>query len=689
MRLYNFYVNIDQCISLANYDMFFYGMKSDNRIQIMDVETADENKNIDAAIREIHSRIDESPFLIQNYRIVFGMRMQNTEQTRWEETILYRLLKIHYALRHERMILRSDDRVDRNVSVIILHDVDSMVDVITNQTYDAGEDIEKMLASLGLNKKGSTDRITISNYLREYVVQAEKYMIEHEQENNSLPDADAPDELTVEFLKDYLYSDYGDMERWQRLLERDQNVHKDAAAYVQDSKNGAYISFLYHLRQYVSECIGTYCVFRKSIVKLNPTHMLLGELSIVEYINSDPYRIPADVTATIDSRCVRLWEQVSQDETLKQTYSHMLERYYNNLTRTIYGMEKQDRNGTAVFKIEEKIKVIKGDERFNDEDKADFNENLSVDLNNFVGMSYNPEKAMKKWQETYEQIQNTLKNLQSDVETYTEQLSEMYQHEILSRKKKDTVREKRDDYTMLSLFTELNHQKRRRQEILAELKKPQMTAELEYQDQLAIQNKLEKSGKEIELYINCLESVRSSNFMAFVLVGFGLVLLHYVLMQNYFFTNSLTIVEVAVYILAAILIGIPIGAKAPGKYFQKKIRACTDQLYKELEVYISSYFKKANDFRTYINLLNELDIVTGHIRRIEKMEEESIMRSKKMLWHIMQMRKHQERCVYFNNLFRMDQSEKEYLMSDDYIHVNIEKDVVHNPLYWPQNKESV
>ena len=100
MRTFNFYVNVDQCLNMSNFDMFFYRLQSENRFHLSNVQFYDDsgNNSLKKTFNEIRDYMDNTSIPIGDYRIVFGMRAHRKEKPRWEETLLYRMIKIHYAL---------------------------------------------------------------------------------------------------------------------------------------------------------------------------------------------------------------------------------------------------------------------------------------------------------------------------------------------------------------------------------------------------------------------------------------------------------------------------------------------------------------------------------------------------------------------------------------------------------------
>ena len=64
------------------------------------------------------------------------------------------------------------------------------------------------------------------------------------------------------------------------------------------------------------------------------------------------------------------------------------------------------------------------------------------------------------------------------------------------------------------------------------------------------------------------------------------------------------------------------------------------ELQRDMDVFINGYFQKAENFKNYINALNELDAIGAYIGKLEQLKNESDVNSKKYLWHKVQIQEH-------------------------------------------------
>ena len=89
MGSFNFYINVDQCLNMSNFDMFFYKLQSEQKFHLSNVQFFDDKgkQSLKSAFYEIRSYMDKMPFLVQDYRLIFGMRETFRREISWKKTI--------------------------------------------------------------------------------------------------------------------------------------------------------------------------------------------------------------------------------------------------------------------------------------------------------------------------------------------------------------------------------------------------------------------------------------------------------------------------------------------------------------------------------------------------------------------------------------------------------------------------
>lgn len=105
-----------------------------------------------------------------------------------------------------------------------------------------------------------------------------------------------------------------------------------------------------------------------------------------------------------------------------------------------------------------------------------------------------------------------------------------------------------------------------------------------------------------------------------------------------------------------------------------------------MEQYVTGYFKKEEDFCTYINEINELDYITRYLRLLIGADAAAKEKARKYLWHKVQIKRHLLKLTFFrglidNHSMSLEGEERKiFLQETD----ELEKDVVDCRLYWPQ-----
>ena len=190
MGSFNFYINVDQCLNMSNFDMFFYQLQRERRFHLSNVHFYDDKSKLSLtnAFHEIRSYMDKNPFLIRDYRLIFGMRKMRTKHDSWKESTLYRLLKIYYGLLDARLFIRSKDQADKNVTVILLHDTNLTLDTPSLEEYEILADMEAFMSYIGIEFDDSVTAADIYEKMKEFL---------------DSKDEKANDKITRRFISDF------------------------------------------------------------------------------------------------------------------------------------------------------------------------------------------------------------------------------------------------------------------------------------------------------------------------------------------------------------------------------------------------------------------------------------------------------------------------------------------------------
>lgn len=684
MGSFNFYINVDQCLNMSNFDMFFYQLQRERRFHLSNVQFFEDegNQSLAHAFHEIRSYMDKHPFLIRDYRLIFGMRKARAEEETWTETTLYRLLKIYYELMDARLFIRSKGTADKNVTVIMLHDANLTYEEALPQEYEILSDVEILLKHVGVEWTGEITEEEIYRTLREFADHMDKkkdrvterfitdFFSRHEETLNT--------HVQESFLDDYDRDEFDDMEdgeNFARPLRIKTRIH----------------NMLYPLLSFVEGCIGHYCVFQKEIDKNTLDQNMLALLSLVDYITSDLKQVEENskirTNQTLKEESRKNWENSTNDTSIQNRYGTMLFQYKNHLQEALDSMQKRLTEFTEGipaprFDEPEKLTATEGlDPKNKDDYEGSFKDMLKV----FLKGSLHKDAALKEWQKAYRGLKEKLNAMEEELELYARDLSQKYKYQ-LEKRKIDAMRVETDMvYSQDDIIRKIEASKKRKQGILNKLKSPKMNPSLTFQDQLNLENTLEMCNAEVTFFVKCQKMIRLSNFFLLLLIGGGLVTLHHFLMQPYVLGNAQKMGAFLLFTVASFFLYL-FAWTAPYDFFQKKIRRSMQQLQRDMDVYIQGYFQKADNFKEYINALNELDAVNAYIARLEKNKQESDVNSRKYLWHKVQIQEHLRKSSYFDDLI---QSVNLYTMPDDNRRENsldVQQDVINNPLYWPQRR---
>lgn len=687
MGSFNFYINVDQCLNMSNFDMFFYQLQRERRFHLSNVHFFDDESRLSLtnAFHEIRSYMDKNPFLIRDYRLIFGMRKMRTRHDDWKESTLYRLLKIYYGLLDARLFIRSKDQADKNVTVILLHDTDLTLDTPVLEEYEILTDMEAFMSYIGIEFDDSVTDNDIYDKMKEFLSSKEEEKIN--------------DKITRRFIADFFEKNSECLtERTTGLeqfyetpaLEMSDESKEEDIYKKKESKKTAIHNTLYPLISFTQSCVGYYCVFQKEIDKNALDQNMLALLSLVDYITSDlkpseESKIQTNATLKEESR--KNWKASNNDDGTQKRYGTMLFNYKNRLQDALDSMQKRlteftEGKNVPEFEAPEKLSADKGLNPKNKEYyEGDFKEMLKV----FLKGSIRKDSALTEWKKAYRGLKEKVNRMEEELETYARDLSQKYKFQLEKRKIDVLKKEKDVVYSQDDIIRKKEFFEKRRQEILNELKSPKMNPSLTFQDQLNLENTLEKCNAEVTFFVRCQKMIKLVNFFIFVALAGGLVVLHHFIMQTYVLGNVEKLSIFLVFTAATALL-YTFAWGAPYDFFQGKIRGSMKELQRDMEVFISGYFQKAENFKDYINALNELDAIGAYIAKLEQLKAESDVNSKKYLWHKVQIQEHLRKSSYFDDLI---QSVDPYNMPGDCKHetkLDVQEDVIRNNLYWPQCK---
>ncbi len=664
MDNFNFYINVDQCLNMSNFDIFFYKLLKEQRFHLSNVHFYDDkSKNsLQTAMHDIRSYMDKNPFLVGDYRIIFGMRKKRVLHETWTETMLYRLLKIYYSMQDSRIFIRSKEVADKNVSVVMLYDTDFVYDMPELKEYNFLDDMAALMEYLGVFWTKELTNGDIYQKMQEYLKSAEA-------EKNE-------DRITRRFLEDFF-------ERYPNITEiKEQKSTESKEMYIHNLINPVVT--------YMDYCIGHYSVFLKEIDKNSLDQNLLALLTLVDYITTDDKKQQIDKgyydSKKLKERSRKQWEKSNNDSGIQSRYALMLHNYKLRLEMALKEMRYKIRDLTEgeLFPPFKEPAELAGEEGLTSEEEEFYKGDFKEILKEFLKNSRKGDVALKEWELAYTGLKEKLNQMEEELELYGKDLTGKYKEQLEERRREAMKPDKKQDYSQEDMRRQKEAFEKRRQKILDKLKNPKMNPSLKFQDQLNMENALEQCNLEVTFFVKCKDAIKFVNFILLVAFGGGLVALCHLIMQMSSLFSPEKMVYYGIYMVLCFVLYLGTYT-APADYFHQKIKESMRELEKMMEIYIRGYFEKAENFKEYINTINELDAVGCYLARLESNQTKEELSARKYLWHKVQIQEHLRKNSYFEGLMHsLDPSEIEEELHD--CKLDADTDVIHNKLYWPQGR---
>ena len=684
---FHFLINVDQCLNMSNFDMFFYKLESQHRFYLKNVTFLSETPgdSLRSVIEDIRMYLDKYPFRVGDYQITLTMRQPFRKERTWETSVLYRVLRIMYELKRAHIFVGSKESIEKTVNVIMLYDSDFRVESVSLDDYWENSfetEYRLLLDALKTPMEQIGSEQEFSAYLQEIYQKIEKKKY--------------TDEGVRYLLKCFVKRFCSTREEtipydWE--TEGDEELDLSAFELLEEDRKETRISHLDHswmLKQYIKERTAGIQIFERLIDRNSRKQMILSLLRIVDFITMGddmPITKEKDIRSLYSISQAR-WKKVWEDENLEARYSKMLWNYQNSLKHALQEAERP----YADFGEKEKLpkyeppKEIKSSEKRSSSSKEDRLEELSQILKNFLAKSSGQAAVLKEqWDSTYKTLKDRLGHMEQDLHLYAEDLSTQYKF-VLEKRKEEVRRWKTQkiyaDRETAKKIVELGMERERK---LSNLKSPHMNPSLSFQDQLNMENALEQTNLDIQFYIACLKMITMVNFLILLVICAGIGILQYTLFQVYALQVTGTMLAWLAY-SGLCIAGMFLTWRMPFWYFRRKMKKSVQKLQKSMELYVAGFFKKEEDFCAYMNEINQLDYITRYLRLLEGADKEAKEKASKYLWHREQIRNHLDKLTFFQGL--IDNYSIFSAHDDDEApssrNIEPEKDVVDCQLYWPQ-----
>lgn len=671
---FRFLINVDQCLNMSYFDIFFYKLESQHKFHQNAVQLFGDSadSSLRNAITDIRMYLDKYPYHVGDFQIIVAMRSTFCSQaSRWDETMLYRLLQLDYELRRARIFINSSEQTEKALNLVMLYDADFSAELPVLENYKSSIRLKNDCAML------------LSHILPAGTEPSQEAL---EQALAAYTAARQHDAAAASLLHAFLAFRRTNEERYRQMEDDFDFLEPEDA--VLDSLHAEFTSF-------VKNHLCNFQIFEEQIDRNNRRQNILSLLRVTEFINMSvepsPQAIGSPTKVSLAQRCENNWKQVWQDAKLEHRYATMLRAYQFRLNAASAGLERPDFQTTAAKDLpDEKIPadhaIVCTDGIFADPDARQNGSDLKHIIGQFVENHFSLRSVQRDWADAYTRSKQLLEKMDYALKDYAENLSRQYSA-ALEQRKQDSIAW-RNSFYMSNPDTEndISRLAYERDQRLQQLKNPHMTPSLSFQDQLNMENALEQGNLTIKFYTQCLSTVNAIGFFILLAVCALFCFAHYSFLQPYVFQAKDTMLSYLIYLAGIVLLMLLCWAM-PYEYFRRKLISRIKALQADAEKYINGYYAKAEQFCTYINLLNQLDYITRYHRLLCQAHNASHKLSQGYLWHKVQVRRHLNKLQFFQGLMELgDAPEEDY---DDKIIPAIDgdqvSDIIDSQIYWPQS----
>lgn len=675
---FRFFINVDKCLNMNNFDFFFYKKRSRHELHLTPDVYIGEGTGLSfrKAASDIRMYLDRFPYHVDDYQIIIAMRSDyKSGAAVWRDTLLSRLLNIDFDLRQSNILIRTGLGVQIAVNLIMLYEANVVKEIhAVNNPYMVSErladDCHLLLQEIGVPADKENDPDAVREAWNKYVESRNSYFSNCPKMEDGTP-ADA---LYV-FFRD-LIGQYEEDRKHYRSTS-----HK--------------VSTLHALR----EVLNGYQIFELITDKQNRNRDINTLIKVVEFSTTDYYAAEGmDTSTSLTEKCAAHWQQiVEQDDiSIQEKYAKMLSDYRDRLSRYVANSEK----GYAASDMESTLpeSKIPPDDDISITDSIFESENAKrsrkIDpksiITEFKNRLFPVGTLLTRWETTYGQVSAIFSQLGDSLEEYSDLLGEKYSERLEQRKKEERTWHRKAFVEGKTTKQEIEDLFAREKTLLTKMNQPQMTPSLCFQDQLNMETALEQENQNICHYIKCIQSVSARNFFLLIILLLGFTALLYGLLQPYNFESTATALYYAEY-LGICFILMLFTWRLPLNYYRRKVNHCLIKLEDEMDKYITGYFDRAKQLHEYINLINKLDYIERHIHLKKNAVNTTEWVVNARTWHRNQAKDHLLKLEFFSGLISTYKPDHTLAEPDGFSiesgpvitrdHVD---DVIDNKLYWPQ-----
>ncbi len=675
-KCFRFLINIDKCLNMSVFDMFFYKLQNEHCFSLHEVQSFSP-ESLRAATNDIRMYMKKYPYHVTDFRIIVTMRCEHRAKINsFADTLLFRIMQIKQALSMARIHIGADEVTEKALNLIMLYDTDTLFSPKDPENYltspRLSDDLSRLFRELDVDQCNSPEELQ------------SKLQTICDSPDSSL------DPAVRHILQEYLRADYIDS----------LSIEEDDPNDDEISEEPFFSKVLTSVVGFLRDEFQAYQVFEKVIDRNNQRLLTVSFLRLVKFINADVTN-PAlnvdnkDEIQTLSAKCRRAWDQTwaLENAALEEEYMKALSSYKSRLEQAKRDLEYREKSGTPDgekekmpdYEIPPDDAVTCEQNQFHTDLKNNSDKKQDKHYRALAFKRLTPDKVLAEWEAIYASMKENLIRMETDLRDYSKALSDRYKEEIEARKRDAETW----NGTKWKVSVKTGEQKeeeidRDRVDRLKRLRDPRVGLAGKFQDELNMENALENANQTIRFSVECMRAVSFLSFLGLALVICGIGLLHGLLLQPYVLSSSGTAVLFLLY-FAVLFILFFVCWKIPYFHYLQKVEACKETLRQQYELYGRGYQDQADFFRQYVNLLNQLDYINRYSRSLHNAVKISRRISAGYTWHRVQIIAHLGKLEFFNGLISMaDHPEQtdDASISVDELCKDTVQDVADCRLYW-------
>ena len=648
---FRFLINVDQCLNMSMYDIFFYKLKNERKFRLNQLQDASET-SFAKAFQDIHMYQNKFPYHFKEYQIIITMCSPRVkDMSDWESCLLRQLLQLNLSLHDAQMCMDAGPSADSALNLFLFHEAEPHCEQKQPENDQGSKRLENDCRLLLEHMAACSDLSAPKNDLK---------LLLQEYRNKK------PEDRPVIAVLD-------------RLINSCAEAAKEPVQILSEFFKNLFVNFN------VIDLVQTH--HQHHAARMNTGEML----RIVEYITA-----PVEHgTQHLSAGCMDRWNGVQKLD-LETKYSDMLFVYEQMLKHAHKQLERDplpvDRKTTKL--PEDFYKRVDGigiqDNAFKELEKTEAE--MLVALNKFLQTKHQATTIRKAWEDTCSVMKKSLSQMENDLRSNAIEMGHRYSRRVETRKKEALHWKKERYFADGKTQGKIEVAEKKLEKYLNDLRGPDLIPSLEFEQKDNTQAALERADAQIRYYLDCLDTNNRTKYFILSCGALQLTAQHYIWLQPFSFGNivSIQMVFATLVVLAA---GMGLACILPRVYYRKAILNCARKLKKELDEYVPEYHDRTEQFRKYINTLDQLDKTGKLIEVYRDLLEHTRRLERGCLWHKTRIQDHLIKLGAFRSLIdsgngraRTAAFDPDKCPTAELLTFRELNDIEQCCLYWPQGR---